>query len=301
MYMDGAADELGGAASAMLRLFAPGVAAGGHAARALGMDDLVTIGNNLHPTSHADDWSRVDIPAMTKVLIDAFPNRALWVRGLTDRLHAGELARLREAGYMIAPSRPVLVFDPTVPGWKMTRHLREDMNRARRVPGLQAFAGGPFAEADFAAMARLSDSATVERHSPLMPQYRAPFFQAAAAWDACRIVGLRNHAGALCGFATMIVGGGAMTCGTLGYDLADEQARRIYPALIALTMNEAIDARLPFNLGYGADDFKRRRGAVQAMEMNAFYLRHLGGLKRAAWEATLRAMAALAGPVMKRL
>lgn len=134
-----------------------------------------------------------------------------------------------------------------------------------------------------------------------MPHSGAPFFRACAGWSDCRFVGMRDLSGALRGFATIVADGRRFTCGTLGYDMADEHARRIYPALIALTMKQAIEARCPFNLGYGAADFKRRRGAVAAMEMNAFYLRHLNGLKRAAWHSTTAAMSALAGPVMKRL
>lgn len=222
-------------------------------------------------------------------------------RGLTDRLHAGELSRLKDAGYVIAPSRPIFILDATEQGWKMARHLREDVNKLERLPGMRPFVSGSLTEADFTTMARLSQSATVERHSPLMPQYGAPFFRACAGWRDCLFVGLRDASGTLRGFATIVADERRFTCGTLGYDLADEQARRIYPALIALTMQQAIEARRPFNLGYGAADFKRRRGAVVAMEMNAFYLRHLGGLKRAAWQSTTAAMSALAGAVVKRL
>ena len=124
MYIDGAADELGGSRSMLLRLFAPGVALGGHAARALGMDDIVTVNNNLHPTSHVGDWSSLDVPAMTATLIATYPGRAIWVRGLTDRLHAAELSRFKAAGYVIAPSRPVEILDPTTPNWKVASTLR---------------------------------------------------------------------------------------------------------------------------------------------------------------------------------
>lgn len=301
MYMDGAADELGASGSTLLRLFAPGVSIGGHAARALGMDDLVTVNNNLHPTCHVGDWSRLDIPEMTQALVEKHPNDAIWVRGLTDRWHANELQRLKSVGYDLAPSRPVDIFDPTQPDWKITRHLREDLNKLNRLPGLTPFVGGTFSKADFAAMERLTHSATVDRHSSLMPHYKAPFFQACAAWPDCRFVGLRDARRRLRAFATIVSGPDRLTCGTLGYDLADEKARLIYPALIAMTMKEAIEAKRPFNIGYGAAEFKRRRGTVQAMETNAFYVRHLPMTKRRLWQTVTSAMAALAGPVMKRL
>lgn len=300
MYMDGAADELGASNSLALRAFAPGIAAGGHLARALGMDDIVVINNNLHPTCHVDDWSAIDIGAMTSLLAETHPGDALWMRGLTDRLHGPLIARFKAAGYIITPSRPVDILDPTEADWKITRHLREDLNKLPRLPRLAPFAGGTFSGADFAAMERFSRSATVERHSRLMPQYTAAFFRACAAWPSCRFVGLRDDAQRLRGFATIITGD-AFTCGTLGYDLNDEHARRIYPALMVMTMNEAIKARVPFNLGYGAADFKRRRGTTPAMEMNAFYVRHLPFVKRQLWQTTTSAMGALAGPVMRRL
>lgn len=301
IYMDGAADELGSAKSALLRLFAPGVSIGGYAARAMGMDDIVTVNNNLHPTCHVGDWRGLNVHDMTAALIAHYPRDAIWVRGLNDRFHGGELSRLKAAGYIVAPSRPVDIFDSTGSGWKITRHLREDLNKLNRLPGLTPFAGGQLAKADFVTMERLSRSATVERHGNLMPHYKAPFFQACASWPDCLLVGLRDGRGRLRGFATIIQGADRLTCGTLGYDLADERARLIYPALMAMTMNEAIKTKRPFNIGYGAADFKRRRGTSQAMEMNAFYVGHLPAARRSLWQAVTAAMATLAGPVMKRL
>lgn len=301
MYMDGAADELGGSNSALLKLFAPGVAVGGHAARALGMDDVVIVGNNLYPTSHLGDWSALDIGDMTAALIAKYPRHAIWVRGLTDRLHAEEIARLKRQDYVIAPSRPVEILDPTAPDWKIARNLRRDLKKLERLSGLKPFSGGSFSGADFSAMEHLSRSATVERHSTLMPHYAAEFFRACAQWPANRFVGLRDESGKLRGFATIVLGRRTITCGTLGYDLDEAEARQIYPSLIALTMEQAILERRPFNIGYGAADFKRLRGTLPALEMNAFYVRHLPALKRSLWQTTLAAMSALAGPVMRRL
>ena len=87
----------------------------------------------------------------------------------------------------------------------------------------------------------------------------------------------------------------------LGYDLDDEHARPLYPALSALEMEQAIEARLPFNIGYGAMDFKRVRGTTPTMEMNAFYIRHLPMVKKSLWRSTISAIGSLAGPIMKRL
>lgn len=301
MYMDGAADELGASNSMMLRLFAPGVATGGHAARALGMDEIVSVNNGLHSTSHVGDWSKVDIGAMTSALIAKYPRHAVWVRGLNDRLHTTEIARLKAQGYAVAPSRPVEILDPTATDWKIASNLRKDLKKLDRLPGMKPFVGGPFSDADFGAMERFCRSATVERHSILMPHYTAAFFRACASWPECRFVGLRDSSGALRGFATMIMGPDRITCGTLGYDLGDEHARPIYPALNTLEMQQAISARLPFNIGYGAAEFKRVRGTQPAMELNAFYVRHLPALRRSLWQTTLAAMGKLAGPVMKRL
>ncbi len=301
MYMDGAADELGSSGNTLLRLFAPSVAVSGHAARALGMDDVVTVNNNLHSTCHVGDWSGLDIGAMTAALIAKYPRHAIWVRGLNDRLHADELARLKVQDYVVAPSRPVEILDPTVPDWKIASNLKKDFKKLDRLPDMKPIVGGPFSDADFAAMERFCRSATVERHSKLMPHYTAAFFRACAAWPDCHFVGLRDSAGALRGFATMFYGATRITCGTLGYDLNDEHARPIYPALSGMEMQQAIEAKLPFNIGYGATEFKRVRGTTPALELNAFYIRHLPIVKRNLWQATLSAMGQLAGAVMKRL
>jgi len=301
MYMDGAAQEFAASRNMLLRIFAPGLAVSGHAARALGMDDIVTVSNNLHSTSHIGDWSGLDSAAMTAALVAKYPRHAIWVRGLIDRLHPQELALLKAEGYVVAPSRPVEVLDPTPADWKIASNLRKDLKKIDRLPNLKPFVGGPFSDADFAAMERFCRSATVERHGILMPHYTSEFFRACAAWADCRFVGLRGAAGELRGFATMIMGSNRITCGTLGYDLNDQHARPIYPALNALEMEQAISARRPFNIGYGAAEFKRVRGTSPAIEMNAFHVRHLPGAKRSLWQTSISAMAGLAGPVMKRL
>ena len=301
MYMDGAADELGSSKNALLRFAAPGVAVSGHAARALGMDDIVTINNNLHSTVHVPEWSGVDIGEMTAALIAKYPRHAIWVRGMTDRLNVDDLARLKAQDYVIAPSRPVEVLDPSVPDYKISSNLKKDFKKLERVPGMHTFSGAPFNDADFAAMERFCHSATVERHTKLLPNYRADFFRACANWSDCRIMGLRDETGALRGFATLIIGKTRITCGTLGYDMSADDAKPIYPALSGMEMREAINARLPFNIGYGAVEFKRVRGTVPAMEMNAFYIRHLPGVRRRLWSTTLSAMSRMADAVLKRL
>ncbi|MBI1211646.1 MAG: hypothetical protein GC190_09300 [Alphaproteobacteria bacterium] len=301
MYMDGAADELGSSKNALLRLAAPGVAVSGHAARALGMDEIVTVNNNLHSTVHVPDWTGIDIGAMTAALIAKYPRHAIWVRGMTDRLNADDLARLKAQDYVIAPSRPVEILDPSAPDYKVSSNLKKDFKRLERIPGMTSFIGGAFSDTDFAAMERFCHSATVERHTKLLPNYTAAFFAACAAWSDCRILGLRDDGGALRGFATLIIGPTRITCGTLGYDMDAPDAKPIYPALSGMEMREAINARLPFNIGYGAVDFKRVRGTVPAMETNAFYIRHLPAVRRRLWATTLSAMSSMAGAVLKRL
>jgi hypothetical protein len=134
-----------------------------------------------------------------------------------------------------------------------------------------------------------------------MPHYTAEFFRACAGWADCRVDGLRDDAGNLHGFATMIIGPERITCGSMGYDLDGEHAQQIYRALNALQMQHAIALKRPYNVGYGATAFKRLRGTEPAMETNAFYVRHLPMVKRSMWQTSLKAMSGLADSVMKRL
>jgi hypothetical protein len=259
------------------------------------------VNNYLHPTSHVGDWSSLDVKDMTDAVVAAFPDQAIWVRGLTDYLHSSDLERLKTLGYAVAPSRPVELADPRRPDWKTKPNLRKDLNRLSRLPGLTPFVGGPFGEADFAEMERLCRSATVVRHGALMPQYTAAFFRACATWPACLFVGLRDDSGTIRGFATLISDERAMTAGTIGHEVGDPAARPIYPSLVALAMKVCIAKGKPFNVGYGAARLKRERGTRPVIEFNAFYVRHLNGATRALWYATIAAMSRLAGPVMARL
>jgi hypothetical protein len=300
MYMDGAADTFRASKDVMLRLASPGARAAGWIARALGMDDVITLNNNLYVTMHVPDWSAVDVAGMTHALVARYPRHAIWVRGLNDRLDSDALARLQASGYIVAPSRPVEILDPTAPGWKIASNIPKDLTRMRRLPFTRSV-GGPFSDEDFAAMERYSQLATVDQHSQFLPHYKASFFRACAAWPECRFDVLRDASGALAGYATMIIGENRISCGNMGYDVAREDAWQIYRALNALQMEHVIKLKRPYNLDFGATAFKRLRGTVPAMEMNAVYVRHLPLVKRTLWTATLAAVKRIAGSVIGRL
>lgn len=299
-HVDGAAQALAGSDRFWLRALAPGFRLAGPLLRSLAMDDLVIVNANLFPTCTVDDWGNADVPAMIEAMTRRYPSHAIWVRGLTDRVHGRLLERLAAEGFAITPSRPVEIFDPAPP-WKATRQLRLDLNRLERLPGLRPFVGGPFPEEDFEAMSRLCRLATVDRHGHLMPQYTAAFFKACSTWPACLTVGLREPSGTLRAFANLIVGRDMIGCGTIGYDAEDEQAKGVYPALMALAIRQAAEMGLPFSIGYGATRFKRARGTQAAMEMGAFYIAHLTRRRRLSWRAMLAVMKRAAGPIGRRL
>jgi hypothetical protein len=300
-FVDGGADALAKSSSRALKLLAPAINLGGPFTRVLGLDEHIVLNSTLFATCRADNWAGLDIAAMTQAFAGRYPAQALWVRGLVDRLHGDLLKRLDAQGYLLVPARPVEVLDPTPADWKASSNLRKDIKKLGRLESLTPFVGGPFGAADFETMARLCRLATVERHSALMPHYSAAFFEACAGWADCRIVGLRDTSGAIRGFANVVVGQDMIACGTIGYDLQDERAREIYPALNTLEMQQAIELRRPYNIGFGATEYKRVRGAVAAMEMGAFYLRHLPALRRHAWQTALATVRTMAGAVAKRL
>jgi hypothetical protein len=300
-FVDGGADALAKSNSRALKLLAPAVNLGGPFTRAVGLDEHVVLNGNLFATCAADSWTGLDVAEITRAFADRYPAKAIWVRGLVDRVHGTLIKRLEAQGYLIVPARPVEILDPTPADWKPSSNLRKDIKKLGRLEGLAPFVGGPFSAADFETMARLCRLATVQRHSPLMPHYSAAFFAACAGWADCRIVGLRDNSGAIRGFANVVVGQDMIACGTIGYDLQDEHAREIYPALNTLEMQQAIELRRPYNIGFGAIEYKRVRGAVPAMEMGAFHLRHLPGLRRHSWQAALATVKIMAGPVARRL
>ena len=53
--------------------------------------------------------------------------------------------------------------------------------------------------------------------------------------------------------------------------------------MIGLGLVRSLELNLPANLGYGANQHKRLRRAVPAMEYNAFYTRHLPPRQRMTW------------------
>jgi hypothetical protein len=302
LFMDGAAQEFAVGDNALLKLSCHPLRLSGRILRGLGLDDLVIVNSNLYSTCHVEDWPAADMSRVTAALIEMYPANAIWVRGLIDRFHQDDLTRLEQEGYLVSPARPVEILDASELDWKVPSNLKKDLKKIHKIQGAKPFVGGAFSDDDFEVMAGLCRKTTVDAHSTLMPQYTPEFFRACAHWDDCRFVGFRSIAtGQIVGFATLITGSKVYTCGTLGFDSAGPHARLFYPALSALEMQQAVEARRPFNLGFGAVEFKRFRGTRSAVEMNALYVRHLPRLKRQMWTAIMAATRAAAGPVMRRL
>jgi hypothetical protein len=148
-------------------------------------------------------------------------------------------------------------------------------------------------------LAELYTMLYIQKYSRQNPQYTAWGF---LNWlpKFLNIYVLEQN-GRIDGFAALQTRGYTMTSPLVGYDTRLPQGLGLYRLLVAAMMRHAEQHRLLFHLSSGAAGFKRQRGAVNALEYSAVYVRHLSKRRRWTWYALAKLLNHLVVPALQRL
>jgi len=271
---------------------------GGYLWRA-GVDDAVAINNWLISTNLYPTFDRAMVRRWTAEARDRWPGHAIWFRSLNLRYTADWIAALRDAGFLMIPSRQVYLYD------HIERQARRPQNLIRDLTLLATteFIASPVEQwtlTDYDRAAELYRLLYLEKYSRLNPDYSALFLRAWSQSGLLDLTGYRDASGVLQAVVGMFTLDLTITAPIVGYNTMLPQRLGLYRLLMATVYDRAARLRRRINLSAGAAGFKRLRGGVGTMEYSAVYVRHLPKPRRLAI-AVLGLLARHVGePIMQR-
>jgi hypothetical protein len=258
--------------------------------RALQFDKFVSINNWFFTTSMQVTLDPEEIARLRHVLERNFPAHAWVFRGLKRPSHEELLKALLRSGFQLLIHRPVFEWRPQdYLEKKFKRHIRQQVRH-----DLALSEGHPYSishpekmtaeQADH--IARLYEDLYIRKHSDFNAHFTPAFFELALSSGINRLALLRID-GRTVGFATTCLDSDRLVACLLGYDQAAcrPPLPRPYSAVVGEAFRQSLESQKLLFLSTGVASFKKRRGAYESMEYEAFEVSHLGLHRRIPWYA----------------
>jgi hypothetical protein len=266
---------------------------------ASGLDRQAQLNNWLYSTNPVPLLDRPAVAALRAALAARFPDRAIVIRSLNDIADPATIAALKAEGFRMLAARQIYIFADRSAAPTMTRDMKRDRARLRATP-FEWVGNGDFAEADYARAEQLYDMLYLDKYTPLNPHYTARYIAEMHRRGIISMAGLRRPGSELVAVTGLFENGGTLTQPIVGYDTGLPVADGLYRMMMAVAQDHATARGLFFNMSAGAAGFKRRRGAVAAIEYNAVYAGHLPRRRRIAVRVMETVLALVGIPLLRR-
>ena len=267
--------------------------------RAGGLDRQAQVNNWLYSTNPVPLLDRPTIAALRSKLVARFPDRAIVIRSLNEIADPATIAALKAEGFRMLAARQIYIFADRSAAPAMTRDMKRDRKQLR-ITRLERVGDSDFAEADYARAETLYNMLYLDKYTPLNPHYTPRYIAEMHRRGIISLAGLRRPGCELVAVTGQFENGGTLTQPIVGYDTGLPLGEGLYRMAMAMAQDHATARGLFFNMSAGAADFKRRRGALPAIEYNAVYAAHLP-LRRRVAIRIMEAVLALVGiPLLKR-
>lgn len=275
---------------------------GGWLARAR-IDRIVQVNNWLLSTNlYPPDWDGQDLPAITRLLLQAHPDHAIGFRSLNRHSNAGLMDRLLDLGYLSVPSRQVYLFDGRAgagASYLARRDSRKDARLLARSPYRQV-PGDALVDSDYPRLEQLYNLLYLDKYCPLNPQFSADWLHAGQRDGWLELTALRSPEGSIDGVLGWFADAAIMTTPVVGYDTALPQKLGLYRLIAQISLERAAASRRLLNMSAGAARFKRLRGGQPEIEYSLVYVRHLPRERQRVWRVLSRLLHSVGVPVMRK-
>ncbi|AZO31247.1 GNAT family N-acetyltransferase [Mesorhizobium sp. M1B.F.Ca.ET.045.04.1.1] len=267
--------------------------------RASGLDHQVQVNNWLYSTNPMPLLDRQTVAALRAALVARFPDRAILIRSLNEIADPATIAALKAEGFRMLAARQIYIFADRSAAPAMTKNMKLDRKQLGATP-FERVGDADFTEADYARAEALYNMLYLEKYTLLNPHYTARYIAEMHRRGIISLAGLRRPGGELVAVTGLFENGGTLTQPIVGYDTSLPLGEGLYRMVMAMGQDHATAQGLFFNMSAGAAGFKRRRGAIAAIEYNAVYAGHLPRRRRMAIRAMETVLALVGIPLLRR-
>jgi hypothetical protein len=278
----------------------------GVALRAGEINKAVTVNNWLLSTNLYPNLSVAQLAAITKLLIDRFPDHALVFRSINTVQGPELLDSFRALGFIEIASRQLYYIWPVKPDHYdpvMRKLAKKDLKRDNKLletGDYELISLADIKETDLPRVLDLYNYLYLDKYSKHNPRFTRRFVELAYHERTLELRVLRHRdTGRIDGALGFFMRNGAMTAPLVGYDIHLPQGAGLYRMLMMVSYTEALERGLLLNQSSGAGNFKRARGGRPNIEYSVVYERHLWPHRRLTWQSLAALINGIAVPLMK--
>lgn len=268
------------------------------------INKLVQVNNWLLSTNlYPADWDVTELPAITTLLKQNFPEHGIGFRSLNDFSNRELRQCLQSHGYLSIPSRQVYLFDGRAGEEALFlkhHNTRLDATLLRRSP-YTVVPGNELNDDDFKRIEHLYNLLYLDKYCTLNPHYNAQWLRQGLREGWLEIRALRNAEGRIDGALGWFSSSTVISTPIVGYDTALPQRLGLYRQLTRLCLQEAAERRQVLNFSSGAAEFKRLRGGQPQIEYSLVYVAHLSWGRRLVWKVLSFLLHGIGVPLMRKL
>jgi hypothetical protein len=283
---------LRGALRALIHVMAPLMRGGG-------INQVVCVNNWLLSTNLYPAWNGAGLDRLTEMLIAQFPDKAIMFRSLNRATNDELCQAFVKAGYVLAPSRQVYMFDGVKPDYLRKQDTRRDQKLLRDT-SYTLVSHDALTDDDDEDVVRLYNMLYLKKYSYYNPQFTVKLVRLWRLERLMKLFGLRGPHGRLDGVVGCFSRNQVLTTPLVGYDTTVPIEEGLYRMLAAIVLREAAQRSMTLNMSSGVAGFKRLRGGAPQIEYSAIFYAHLPWRRRGIWRTLSLLLTQVGARVLKK-